>query len=163
MDYSERTAVISECGVYRYLLTRRWAPRGSCALFIMLNPSTADALEDDPTIRSCVRLASSAGHNALEVVNLYAFRATDPDNLKKNRAVAFGPDNRRHIEEAMGRCSTLIAAWGGHKMAELGAHVALELAAERSYSLHCFETIGSGAPKHPLYIKSVTPPKVFKE
>src|SRR5689334_20041621 len=72
-----KSAVLSPCGLYRYRLTRRWGD-GPALLFVMLNPSTADATEDDPTIRRCTGFAKREGMPAIEVVNLFAWRATDP-------------------------------------------------------------------------------------
>src|SRR4051812_40135006 len=74
------SAILSDCDRYRYLLGREWAD-GPTAVFVMLNPSTADALHNDPTIRRCLRYAQVWGCGALMVANLYAWRATDPDDL----------------------------------------------------------------------------------
>jgi hypothetical protein len=84
--FGDRGATLSDCGRYRYRLWRRWAD-GPTVLFVMLNPSTADADVDDPTIRRCIGFARSWGAGALEVVNLYAWRATQPAELK----AAVGP------------------------------------------------------------------------
>ena len=82
-DETIKRATISEDGLYRYALSRTWeGPIWSLA-FIMLNPSTADATEDDPTIRKCIGFAQRNGCNAIEVVNLFAFRATDPNDLRR--------------------------------------------------------------------------------
>src|SRR5262249_14212908 len=95
-----RAAVISDCGRYRYSLTRRWGdaaePR---ALFVMLNPSTADAEQDDPTIRRCIGFAKAWGMGSLEVVNLYALRATDPAALL-SAPDPIGPKNDTMITSA---------------------------------------------------------------
>src|SRR5882724_4976365 len=84
-------AVLSDCERYRYALWRRWAERPA-VLFVGLNPSTADALQDDPTIRRCIRFAKAWGYGALYMGNLFAFRATDPRAMKAE-ADAVGPDN----------------------------------------------------------------------
>jgi hypothetical protein len=86
--YLENYAVISDCGRYRYLLRRTWDYKKPRALICMLNPSTADAKQDDATIRSCVRLLSSIGYGSFEVVNVFAHRATDPKELGHMRHVA---------------------------------------------------------------------------
>lgn len=105
-----RGALISECGLYRYRLWRRWGI-GPHATWIMLNPSTADADLDDPTIRRCIGFARAWGFSAIEVVNLFALRATNPRELGRS-ADPIGPDNDRHLSEA-GRAAELrIAAWG---------------------------------------------------
>ena len=95
----ERNAVISACGRYRYLLTRRVGPGTRAVTFIMLNPSTADATRDDPTIRRCIGFARSWGIGGVDVVNLFAFRATEPRDggspgLSSHRRSAVGRDGR---------------------------------------------------------------------
>src|SRR4051812_4003223 len=115
---SARGAEISECGKYRYRLWRQWFGFGSekeVALFIMLNPSTADANQDDPTIRRCAAFANASGYERLEVVNLYAYRATDPDDLFKAAREGqdiVGPHNEQAVREAADRADLIICAWG---------------------------------------------------
>ena len=116
-NFLERDAVISECGRYRYLL-RRTRDHGKLrALLVMLNPSTADSQIDDATIRSCHRICSAIGYGSFEVVNLFAWRATDPQELK---AVVdpIRPKNDQIVEAAVNRCDVVICAWGAHAMAE---------------------------------------------
>src|SRR5688572_12745487 len=91
-DRVMRTAILSEDQKYRYLLGRRWQEGIGSVTFVMLNPSTADHVVDDRTIKRCMDFARSWGHSGLEVVNLYAFRATDPDELGK-QADPVGPLN----------------------------------------------------------------------
>lgn len=154
--YLERDAVISECGTYRYLLRRVWNYDLPRALIIMLNPSTADAQKDDPTIRSCTRLLWAAGYGSMEIVNLFAFRATDPKELKRAN-FPVGPDNDKIIEAAVKRCDVPIAAWGAHSAAyRRGQHVKSLVRSKRP-SLLAFELTKSGAPRHPLYIKTGKP------
>ena len=99
-------------GAYRYLLTRRWG-LGPAALFVMLNPSTADDVDDDPTIRRCVGFARRWRLGGLEVVNLYALRATDPRDLFAHRAPV-GRDNDDAISDAVARAAHIVVAWGVH-------------------------------------------------
>jgi hypothetical protein len=159
-------AVISECGKYRYSLTREWDD-GLRALLIMLNPSVADALVDDPTIRRCISFAMKwrhesaltgiLGFGSLEVVNLFAFRATDPKDMataKANGVDIVGPENDRHIIEAASRASLVVAAWGADKLAPLRSVSIRKLVAP--HKLHCLGKSKSGAPKHPLYLASNT-------
>src|ERR1700749_3282622 len=98
--YNESTAVISDCKKYRYLLRRTWDERRIRVLFIMLNPSTADAEIDDPTIKSCVRLCKENGFGSIEVVNLFGWRATDPKELLEVDDPV-GPRNDCIIEAAI--------------------------------------------------------------
>lgn len=135
-------------GRYRYLLWRRWAEADSL-LFIMLNPSTADAAQDDPTIRRCIGFARRWGFGGVEVVNLFAWRATLPRELAKARDPV-GPHNDRAISLAVARSRAVIAAWGVHgALGDRDAQVAPLLAATR---LRCLGLTRDGAPRHPLYV-----------
>jgi len=153
--YLENDAVISEDGLYRYLLRRTWDFGKPRALLVMLNPSTADARSDDATIRSCVRLLSGLGYGSMEVVNVFAFRATNPDELL-TASDPVGPRNADVMAAAINRCDIVIFAWGAHSMAE--GRGPLILSTVRSYRpmAFCFGKTKHGAPKHPLYIKSGT-------
>ena len=155
--YLENDAVISDCGRYRYLLRRVWDQRKPRALFVMLNPSTADAKVDDPTIRSCVRLVSGLGYGSLEVVNLYGWRATKPVDLAK-AADPVGPENGNIAGAAVTRCDVVICAWGADAMAKDDVTKSFrDLALKYRPMVYCFGRTKGGAPKHPLYIKSGTP------
>ena len=159
--FMERDAVISDCGKYRYLLRRAWDHGQPRALFVMLNPSTADASVDDPTIRSCIRLCRAMNYGSFEVVNLFAWRATDPRDLEKSPA-PIGPDQEKITLAAISRCDLPILAWGAHKMARgKGNHLASLV---RSYrpAVFCFGKTRSGEPKHPLYIKTGTPLETYR-
>jgi len=150
----EMDAVLSKDGVYRYTLTRKWA-EGHRALFVMLNPSTADATLDDPTIRRCIGFAKKWGYGSIEVVNLFAFRATNPNDLDCLERVhgtdlIVGSDNERYWEEAKARASLVIAAWG--------AHVRAARSGQRWRAMIVFgdmdclgRTLGN-EPRHPLYL-----------
>lgn len=154
----KRSAIISPCGRYRYELKRRWLKQGPTALFIMLNPSTADALQDDPTIRRCIGFARREGCSALRVVNLMAYRATDPDNLPDNILEAVGPDNDRHLAHAIERVQgPIIAAWGGNRRALEPRDLLFEMLDLKQVRLHCLGKTSKGAPKHPLYLPNNAP------
>ena len=158
--FLERDAVISSCGLYRYLLRRSWDHNRPRALFIMLNPSTADAEVDDATIRSCKRLSVALGYGSFEVINLFGWRATDPRELETAEDPV-GPENERISEAAVARCDVAICAWGAHPMATTrGARVRGMVRSMRP-AIYCLGTTKSGAPKHPLYIKSGTPLEVY--
>jgi hypothetical protein len=161
--FLERDAVISDCGKYRYLLRRTWDHDKQRVLIVMLNPSTADAEIDDNTIRSCIRLCKGLGYGSFEVVNLYAWRATDPDELARVR-YSIGERNNATIEAAIGRCDLAICAWGAHPMAESWQRNAevFNLLSARRPAVFCFGLTKSGAPKHPLYIKTGTPLQVYR-
>src|SRR5215469_5352787 len=120
-----RDAVVSADGLYRYELFRRWAD-GPIATWVMLNPSTADAKTDDPTIRRVMGFSTGFGCGACVVVNLYAWRATEPAELWK-AADPVGPSNAHYLIEAARRAkltdAPLIAAWGAHARPERVADV----------------------------------------
>lgn len=158
--YIENDAVISDCGKYRYLLRRTWDGKKPRALYVMLNPSTADAYKDDATIRSCVRLAVGLGYGSIEVVNLFAWRATDPDELG-TVADAIGPNNDASIERAIGRCDVAICAWGAYPVSSIRiADVTNAIRSQRP-AVYCLGKTKAGFPKHPLYIKSGTPLETY--
>ena len=159
--FIERDAVISWCRSYRYLLRRVWDYKRPRALIVMLNPSTADAEFDDATIRSCARLLDALGYGSFEVVNLFAFRATDPKDLEKVIA-PMGADNERVIFAAMNRCDIVILAWGARiRWPNVRQHSCCPGSDRAKPAVYCFGTTKRGAPKHPLYLKTGTPLQTF--
>lgn len=163
-----RDAVISECGCYRYELLRVWDPTLPLVEFDMLNPSTADAFKDDPTIRRCIGLGERWGFGGLVVHNLYAWRATDPTELA-NVDDPIGPKNRMYLEGS-GICKAygivpwrIVAAWGAHAAAVRWWNTAPHeiTSAVRSRRMFCLGTTKSGAPKHPLYVRNDAVLKVW--
>jgi hypothetical protein len=148
-----RTATLSPCGLYRYELGRRWADEGLRVLWVMLNPSTADANIDDPTIRRVIDFSQRLGFSALTVVNLYAFRATDPREL--NRASdPLGPKNYDYLLANAYLADKIICAWGNP--GGRGKPIALEC-----LPLWCMGMTKMGAPKHPLYLPAETQPERY--
>ncbi len=144
-------AVYSPCERYRYLLTRIWQPAGRKALFVMLNPSTATELQNDPTVERCERRARALGFGAFRVTNIFAFRATDP-RVMRAEADPIGPGNDAAIADSAAWADTIVCAWGTHG-AHLGrgAQVARLLRAT-NHDLHHLGLSKHGHPKHPLYI-----------
>ena len=110
----KKHAIISHDDKYRYQLSRIWDDEKPKILFIMLNPSTADANVDDNTIRRVVNFSKSWGYGGVFVGNLYAFRSTDPKALRHTDDPV-GPDNIEHIQELIGLTERVIYAWGKHK------------------------------------------------
>ena len=159
--FLERDAVISDCGKYRYLLRRVWDHERMRALFVMLNPSTADAEIDDPTIRSCTRLCRSWGHGSFEVVNLFGLRATDPGELAEADDPV-GPDNDKIAEAAVVRSDIAICAWGANPAAEERAYSMWAKINVRRPAVYCLGTTKHGHPKHPLYIKTGAAPVIYR-
>jgi len=145
-----RTALFSPCGRFRYLLSRRWDTGRGTVLWIMLNPSTADAERDDPTIRRCIGFSRLWGFGAMEAVNLFALRATDPRELGRADDPV-GPLNDRHIADAAAGAAAVIAAWGAHPLA---ASRTGEVRPLLPGSVRCLGRTASGAPRHPLYTPS---------
>lgn len=152
------TAIYSDCERYRYLLTRVWEPAGRKALFVMLNPSTATEVQNDPTVERCERRARTLGFGAFRVTNIFAWRDTDP---RKMRAAAdpVGPENDNSILQSVGWADQVICAWGTH-----GSHLergpAVEaLLRETGEPLFTLGLTKDGHPKHPLYIGYTEQPK----
>jgi hypothetical protein len=146
-DPADKGAVISADDKYRYALWRVWNHHKPCVLFIMLNPSTADASKDDPTIKKCISYAKKWGYGGLYVGNLYAFRSRDPKALgHEDRPV--GVDNDAYLQWMKDKCEMIIAAWGNNI---LGDRRAEEVRFNFS-PMNCLELTKSGRPKHPLYL-----------
>lgn len=151
-------AVLSECGCYRYTLTRKWNESLTALTFIMLNPSTADATLDDPTIRRCIGFARERGFGGLLVLNLFAFRATKPTDMKAARDPV-GPDNDGHIIAALtaagAASSPVIAAWGVHGAYNGRDDEVRKLSLECGVNLMCLGSTKGNHPRHPLYVAAV--------
>ena len=156
------TAKISQCGRYRYLLTRKSElqhPENGTALFVMLNPSTADAELDDATIRRCRRFARDWGCAGITVANLYAFRATKPADLWTSDDPV-GPENDLQLYSLAREYGDVICAWGANAKSERVQQVVriLEGAGAR---LWCLGVTKSGAPRHPLYVRADQQPTAW--
>lgn len=149
-------AEISDCGRFRYALTREWGA-GPTALFIMLNPSTADASLDDPTIRRCIGFAKREGCGGLRVENLYAFRATEPDEMFRHEHTAIGATDSYIRAAALAVDGPVIAAWGADRRAADRAEQVLRMLTMIGIDPVCLGVTKSGAPRHPLYVKGDAP------
>lgn len=148
-------AVYSDDERYRYLLTRTWDPAGARALFVMLNPSTATEVQNDPTVERCERRARTLGFGAFRVTNIFAWRATDPKDMRA-QPDPVGPENDRAILDsvdwAAGPGAKIVCAWGAHGAhLDRGRHVEALLRGTGRALYHLGLT-KAGAPKHPLYI-----------
>jgi len=150
-----RSATFSPDRTYRYRLLRRWS-RGRRILWVMLNPSTADAQRDDPTIRRCIAFSRDWGYGSMEVVNLYALRATRPAALRRHPDPV-GPENERHVRAATRRADLVVAAWG-----VLGAGRDASMALGRRGRVVCLGLTRAGAPRHPLYVPASAVPAPFE-
>lgn len=154
-------AVYSDCERYRYMLTRIWDPTGRRVLFIMLNPSTATEVQNDPTVERCERRSRTLGFGGFRVLNIFAWRDTDP---KKMRAAQdpVGPGNDAAILASLPWADQVVCAWGTH-----GAHLDRGPAVEallRTAGVHLTH-LGlskAGHPKHPLYIGYAVQPQSWE-
>ena len=153
-------AEYSDCEKFRYTLTRVWDEQGAKALFVMLNPSTATEIQNDPTVERCERRARTMGFGAFRVCNIFAYRATDPRDM---RAVPdpIGPLNDEAISNSAPWADKIICAWGTH-----GAHLergpAVEvLLRQTGLQLYHLGLSKAGHPKHPLYISYETKPIIW--
>jgi len=155
----ERTAVLSDDGRYRYRLGRRWGD-GPVMCFIMLNPSTADADIDDPTIRRCIGFAKREGCDAIDVINQYAYRSTDPHVLN---VTLRGPDNFAAWAESLKAADIIVAAWGAwFDTKSRGAPwQPSDFHAVAPDDVLCLGCTSSGAPRHPLYVRGDQPLELF--
>lgn len=149
-------ARFSRCRTFRYALWREWDADKPNVLMIGLNPSTADATRNDPTIRRCIGFARDWGFGGLWVLNLFAYRATYPDNLKA-APDPVGPRNDYWLRRTARRCEAVVAAWGNHGIFMDRSSRVREMLGER---LTILRLNASGEPAHPLYLpKSMTPTK----
>lgn len=186
VEYTKKGAVLSGNGRYRNALWRQWAwghpasPRieegknwrggqygDPLALVVIgLNPSTADAEVDDPTIRRCVAFAQREGFYRLEMINLFAHRATSPLELLalRDHMEPVGPENKANVARAIYRAGKIVCAWGAH-----GGHLGqdetmlgwVEDANFRKAPVLCFGRTKEGHPKHPLYLPKNAPLSAF--
>lgn len=151
----ERTALFSPCRRYRYTLWRHWGGRRGHAMFVGLNPSTADETQDDPTVRRCIGYARDWGYSGLCMTNIFAFRATDPAVMLAEPDPK-GPDNDYWLAESARRAAIVVAAWGVHGVHRERHDTVRALLP----SLHYLRLTKEGYPGHPLYLpKALAPTK----
>lgn len=153
----KRTATISECGQYRYRLTRTWGSSLQQLIWCMLNPSTADAEKDDATIRKCIGFTKRKfpEHGGIIVVNLFGFRATNPKALL-TAYDPVGPDNRFAVSEAM-LSGTTVVAWGGSvpgigETPQAIKQIRSIATTHQRDNVFCFGRTLYGEPRHPLML-----------
>lgn len=183
-DFLRRAAVVDSTGTYRYALYRWWCdpalarkwervgideppvlvpapdllPR---VLWVMLNPSTADGNVDDATIRRCIRFSADWGYEQLAVVNLFAFRATDPKQVDRHSAPV-GPENDWWICREANRASRIIVAWGARGAAKLRASSVEPLLRESGLDrIECLGRTKIGHIRHPLYMPGGAEPELY--
>lgn len=180
----ERRTIFSACRRYRYTLWREWGtpadllnpptsrsgrrPDRSYVQFIGLNPSTADEVENDPTVRRCIDFATRWGFGALCMTNAFSFRSTDPEAMKREpqpndivgRTTLYCP-NDEWLMRCAKEASLVVAAWGKD-----GRHLnreseILKMFEAAGIQMHCLGTNKDGTPKHPLYLLQTLTPIPF--
>ncbi|MGJ8615808.1 MAG: DUF1643 domain-containing protein [Sulfitobacter sp.] len=145
------TAVYSDCEAYRYSLGRVWNADGKQVMFVMLNPSTATEVQNDPTVERCERRARTLGYGGFRVTNIFAWRATDPRDMRA-ALDPIGPENDSILIESALWADHIIAAWGTHGAhLDRGASVAAMLR-EQAKPLFHLGLSKAGHPRHPLYL-----------
>lgn len=147
----ERSAHFSRCKRYRYALWRTWDARLPTMLFVGLNPSKADAIRDDPTIRRCIRFAQDRGYGRLVVANLFARRTPKPVVLRK-KSKPIGRQNNHWLLRLAAESDVCVAAWGNN-----GKHLGRDVEVVALIKdLKCLGLTKAGAPRHPLYVRADT-------
>ena len=154
-------AVYSPCEAYRYALTRVWDDKGRKVAFVMLNPSTATEVQNDPTVERCERRARALGFGAFRVVNIFAYRATDP-KVMRAQPDPVGIENDAAIAAAAEWADRVVCAWGSH-----GAHMdrgvaVAALLRDSGRPLYQLGLTKAGQPKHPLYIGYDRQPEIWE-
>lgn len=140
------------------MLTRTWDPQGRKALFIMLNPSTATEVQNDPTVERCERRARTLGFGAFRVTNIFAWRDTDPRNMRAAKDPT-GPENDAVIAQSCGWADKIICAWGAHGDHQNRGFEVTKILEKTGQSLFHLGLTKAGHPKHPLYIAYARAPE----
>jgi hypothetical protein len=153
-SYLESSAKISPDGRYRYWLSRRLGKGERTVLFVGLNPSTADAQKDDPTIRRCVGFARKWSFDWLLMGNLYAYRSTDPKVLPKLQVDPIGSMNQETLKWMTHKSELVVAAWGNNHL-DGNANTLADWILSLSHT-RCLGINKNGSPKHPLYVPRAT-------
>lgn len=159
-DGAPSTAVYSDCECYRYALTRTWDEGGERVMFIMLNPSKATEVQNDPTVERCERRARALGFGAFRVTNIFAWRETDPKKMR-NVPDPTGPENDRIIREGVAWADQVIAAWGTHGAHRNRGPEVAEMLRQAGKPLYLLGLSRDGHPKHPLYISYAQQPMLW--
>lgn len=154
--YLKTDAAISTCRKYRYALWRIWDESKPNAMFIGLNPSTANEIDDDPTIKRCIGFAKSWGYGGLCMGNLFAFRATKPSDMFA-ASNPIGPENDKWLIDLSKNAGIVIASWGNDGCYLKRSTVVMRLIP----NLYCLKINKTGEPAHPLYLKRTYLPRTL--
>jgi len=153
-------ARFSSCMTYRYYLWRWWDKSRPSANFLMLNPSTADEVDDDPTVSRCGKRAANLGFGGVVVTNIFALRSRDPSKLYVTDD-PIGPENDEAILEAAHQAGIVICAWGQHGAFVQRATKVTQMLTAAGIDLHCLRLNKDGSPAHPLYVPLAIVPRRF--
>ena len=154
-------AQYSDCENYRYELTRVWDDTGRKVVFVMLNPSTATEIQNDPTVERCERRARTLGFGGFRVCNIFAYRATDPRDMRAQDDPV-GPANDAAILRACAWADRIVCAWGTHgEHHQRGPEMEVMLRMQPKPLFH-LGLSKKGHPKHPLYIAYVVQPEIWE-
>lgn len=146
---------------YRYSLWRQWDEQRPSVGFVMLNPSRADALVDDPTIRRCLGFAKAWNYGGLEVVNLFAYRTASPVELRRV-SDPVGAENDRYLISLAQRVDRIILAWGNWGTFQQRDRAVIQLLGT-SRLLDCLGLTQMGHPRHPLYLRRGEQPQPYED
>lgn len=162
----ESSARFSPCEGYRYELARTWDVSKPRLTFVGLNPSTADAFQDDPTIRRIIGFARSWGCGALRMFNAFALRSTDPKGLL-DVDDPIGPENdsalREDFESARARNERVVLGWGNPGILDMRGAIVAGWAIAYHGEPECFGLTQNGQPKHPLYLPGTSKPVLYRD
>ena len=157
-DLYDYGADFSECRKYRYTLWRFWDKNLPKIMFLGLNPSTADEVNNDPTVTRCINYSKLWGYGGMYMMNIFAYRTTYPVELKKAK-MPIGKDNDFWILKISGKVDKCIGAWGNDGEFIDRHKTICEIIPE----LYCLKINNSGQPSHPLYLKSDLTPFLFRK
>jgi hypothetical protein len=165
---AKRSAKLSACGTYRYALARTWNPVLGAVLFILLNPSDADAIDDDATVRKCIGFTHRWGHGAVWIANMFAYRTPKPAALRRAQRSGVdivGPLNREAILANAADASRIVVGWGANAVswAPYAAQVVGAVRARVAHPVECLGLTNDGMPRHPLRLAYSTPLELLRD
>lgn len=152
-----KDALISDCGRFRYYLLRQWATYRPLLVFVLLNPSKADAFVDDRTLAKCMAFAYSLSYDGVLILNAYAYRATDPEDLRE-AGYPVGPMNDDILRAMLPGQPMVICGWGANARGKERPAEVLQIIRESGCTPHALRLLADGTPEHPLYLPSTCKP-----
>lgn len=158
-----RSAAYSQSLRHRYSLTIQWKTGPRTLMVIGLNPSTATELVDDPTVLRCKKRAKALGFDRMVMTNLFAYRATAPEDMKAldSADAVGGLDQMATLRDTAASSDLILCAWGNHGSHSRQASVVLRMLAAHRDKFRCLAVTQTGHPKHPLYCKNDAPIKPY--